>query len=216
MTPGELIRVVAAALDVPVSVVVQHDRRLAEEGFRTKGGRGSSSPDVTTEDAAKLVTAVLSGERYADTFQNVRNLWDARVDQTPKATWSTSPDRDPEMAFKALPFKKHVENVLGNFAKAVESGSTFGGCLTALIEDAMSWQLSLFIGDNLAEQRAKFQIKVVQPSIQARVGFSNGEELYLEYYFTLLTDKSGVISEVVITREVTAIPLIRIAEAFRA
>jgi hypothetical protein len=143
-------------------------------------------------------------------------LWEAHVDPTPKATWSSSSNFDAEMAFKALPFKKHVENTLGNFAKAVSDGGTFGDCLTALIDDARTGQLSVFIGSNLAEQRAKFQIKVVQPSIQARVGFSNGEELYLEYYFTLVTDNPGAISEVVITREVTAIPLIRIAEAFRA
>jgi hypothetical protein len=58
--PRDLVRAVSKVLGLPEETVVQHDRQLAEHGYRTSGGRGRSAAKVTTDDAAKLLVAVLA------------------------------------------------------------------------------------------------------------------------------------------------------------
>ena len=58
-TPGELVRIVAEALDEPEPTVIQHDRNLFAAGLRTRGGRGLSAAQTTLRDAANLTIAVL-------------------------------------------------------------------------------------------------------------------------------------------------------------
>lgn len=72
MTPGQLIKAVALALDVPEETVFQHDRNLAQAGLRTKGGRGSSAPEVTTIDAARLLVATLASVRTKESVATVK------------------------------------------------------------------------------------------------------------------------------------------------
>jgi hypothetical protein len=72
MTPGQLVKAVSIALDVPEETVVQHDRNLVVAGLRTKGGRGSSAPAMTTLDAARLFTATLGSIRIKDSVATVQ------------------------------------------------------------------------------------------------------------------------------------------------
>jgi len=58
-TPGQLVRCIAEALRMPEPTVVQYDRLLAENGLRTKGGRGTSAAQVTAMDASNLLIAIL-------------------------------------------------------------------------------------------------------------------------------------------------------------
>jgi hypothetical protein len=58
-TPGQLVKWVATALNIPEPTVVQYDRLLAESGLRSKGGRGTSAAKVTAVDAANLLIAIL-------------------------------------------------------------------------------------------------------------------------------------------------------------
>lgn len=60
MTPGQLVKAVSLALNVPAETVVQHDRNLVLAGLRTKGGRGRSAPEVIPLDAARLFVATLA------------------------------------------------------------------------------------------------------------------------------------------------------------
>jgi hypothetical protein len=57
-TPGDLVRVTAAALQIGEGTVAQFDRQLAEGGFRTKGGRGRSAARVLPADAANLLISI--------------------------------------------------------------------------------------------------------------------------------------------------------------
>ena len=57
-TPGQLVECMAAALNVPRPTVLLYDRILAENGLRSKGGRGRSAAKVTVEDAANLLIAI--------------------------------------------------------------------------------------------------------------------------------------------------------------
>jgi hypothetical protein len=58
-TPGQLVKCVAEALNIPEPTVVQYDRLLAENGMRSKGGRGTSAAKVTSVDAANLLIAIM-------------------------------------------------------------------------------------------------------------------------------------------------------------
>jgi len=72
MTPGQLVKAMAVALNVPEETVVQHDRNLVVAGLRTKGGRGPSAPEVTLLDAARLLVATLASKRNKDSVATVR------------------------------------------------------------------------------------------------------------------------------------------------
>lgn len=58
-TPGQLVKCIATALGIPEPTVVQYDRLLAENGLRSKGGRGTSAAKVTPVDAANLLIAIM-------------------------------------------------------------------------------------------------------------------------------------------------------------
>ena len=66
MTPGQLVKAVSIALDVPEETVVQHDRNLVVAGLRTTGARGINAPPVTYQDAARLFVATLASIRTKD------------------------------------------------------------------------------------------------------------------------------------------------------
>jgi hypothetical protein len=57
-TPGQLVQVMAEVLGVSKGRVVQHDRELAENGLRSKRGRGTSAAKVTSRDAANLLISL--------------------------------------------------------------------------------------------------------------------------------------------------------------
>jgi hypothetical protein len=71
-TPGELVKLIAAATGDDVATVVQHDRNLAIAGLRTMGGRGRSAAKVTARDAAHVLTSVLGSHRVKDAVDTVR------------------------------------------------------------------------------------------------------------------------------------------------
>jgi hypothetical protein len=59
-TPGMLVRSIAKTLGVPAPTVTQFDRVLAENGLRSKSGRGNSAAQVTAKDAANLLIAIMA------------------------------------------------------------------------------------------------------------------------------------------------------------
>lgn len=58
-SPGELVKCVAEVLHLPEQTVTLYDRQLAENGLRSRGGRGKSAAKVTATDAANLLIAIL-------------------------------------------------------------------------------------------------------------------------------------------------------------
>jgi hypothetical protein len=89
MTPGQLVRAVSIALDVPEETVVQHDRNLVVAGLRTRGGRGRSAPEVTPVDAARLLVATLASIRTKDSAATVKQFERATFEppDRPKDVW---------------------------------------------------------------------------------------------------------------------------------
>jgi hypothetical protein len=58
-TPGQLVKAMADALGISAATVGQYDRVLAENGLRSKAGRGLSAARVTAADAANLLIAIM-------------------------------------------------------------------------------------------------------------------------------------------------------------
>jgi hypothetical protein len=59
-TPGMLVQVMAETLGIPAPTVILYDRVLAENGLRSKSGRGNSAARVTEKDAANLLIALMA------------------------------------------------------------------------------------------------------------------------------------------------------------
>jgi hypothetical protein len=59
-TPGMLVKVMAETLGIPTPTVILFDRVLAENGLRSKSGRGNSAAQVTERDAANLLIALMA------------------------------------------------------------------------------------------------------------------------------------------------------------
>lgn len=79
-TPGELVRVLAAALGVPEATLAQHDRNLRGAGLRSTRGRGWAAPSVTPRDLAHLITAILGSAQVKDSVASVERYSDTRPD----------------------------------------------------------------------------------------------------------------------------------------
>jgi hypothetical protein len=195
MSPKELVLTVATAIDVPETVMTQHDRRLAEVGFRTTGGRGRSTPDMTFADAGKLIVAGLSlpkGE-YSETLSFVRGLWDAKLEKgvMPRALRAT---------FLAL-------------SQAMDNPEvTFGDALTALMQDCADGHMDNFIR-NSDVQGAPFCLELM-PEFwgTASLKFAIGKtETALEFH----GHTTGIAAVRVNIYRILAKPLIEIAKKFR-
>ena len=63
-TPGQLVQVIAGVLGIPTATVTQYDRVLAENGLRSKSGRGTSAAKVTSRDASNLLLAVAASPLF--------------------------------------------------------------------------------------------------------------------------------------------------------
>src|ERR1700730_13281650 len=72
LTPGELVREVAAITGVPEATVAVHDRNLAVAGLRTRHGRGTSAAKMTARDAAHLLTAIMGSREVRGSAEAVK------------------------------------------------------------------------------------------------------------------------------------------------
>jgi hypothetical protein len=73
-TPGELVHVMAGVLGVSGATITQYDRVLAENGLRSKSGRGRSAAKVTSRDAVNLLIAVATSPLFGSSAKDaVRN-----------------------------------------------------------------------------------------------------------------------------------------------
>jgi hypothetical protein len=134
-TPGQLVECVAAALNMPQATVVLYDRVLAENGLRSKGGRGRSAAKVTAEDAANLLIAIAGSsagginsaaatvERFSSFVHMRRAGWrDLITEATPRELVEAA-ERMPEVDVMAMPGME-----------ALRSKHSFREGLTSLIE----------------------------------------------------------------------------------
>ncbi|MCW0206020.1 MAG: hypothetical protein OJK14_02915 [Achromobacter sp.] len=58
---SDLIETFASALSVPQTTVETYVKTLRKQGLLTTGGRGRGAPDVTADDCAKVMVAMMAG-----------------------------------------------------------------------------------------------------------------------------------------------------------
>jgi hypothetical protein len=135
LTPGQLVKAVSIALDVPEETVVQHDRNLVVAGLRTTGARGRNAPAVTPLDAARVFVATLGSVRAKDSAATVRAYEDSicRPPLSDDELIAASKDWNPEaekysLALRSLnkdkKFSDHAVETLPakhNFIQAIAS-----------------------------------------------------------------------------------------------
>jgi hypothetical protein len=134
MTPGQLVKAMAVALNMPEEVVVQHDRNLAMAGLRTKKGRGPSAAEVTPLDAARLLAATLGSVRNKDSVYTVSKF--ERTKMRPRvnvdeimADWLRSRGAELPEELKTIPFSDPAIDGLPQTHNFIEG-------IAALISDA--------------------------------------------------------------------------------
>jgi hypothetical protein len=69
-TPGQLVQVMADTLGISKPTVIQYDRLLAENGLRSRSGRGTSAAKVTSRDAAHLLIALAASPIFGPSVRN--------------------------------------------------------------------------------------------------------------------------------------------------
>jgi hypothetical protein len=123
-TPGQLVQIMADVLGISKATVTQYDRVLAENGLRSKGGRGTSAAKVTPRDAANLLIALAVSPIFGLSAKDaVRNC----------ETYSSLRHRE---IWKALNWPKNFAKFgLPTLADLPEKHS-FGDALSALIDAA--------------------------------------------------------------------------------
>ena len=65
-TAGQLVGVMARALNLPIATVSSYYRVLREAGLVTKGGRGRSAPQVSARDVARLLITLMSADALSE------------------------------------------------------------------------------------------------------------------------------------------------------
>jgi hypothetical protein len=120
-TPGQLVQATADALGLSRATVFLYDRVLAENGLRSKGGRGTSAAKVTSRDVANLLTAIGGSYSLALSSKDAAKI---------RRAFSTLTSVGPAAA------KKHVAKLGLKSLASLPDGHSFGEALTALIQCA--------------------------------------------------------------------------------
>ena len=130
VSPGGLVEIMAAILGLPVATVAQFDRQLAENGLRTKTGRGSSAAQVTSNDAANLLIAILGAPPAAPAIRQAVKTWQTYA-------------KLPALNSRGQPTTFPGESVFLHSMAALPPGHSFRNALAALIDSirAGEWKL---------------------------------------------------------------------------
>jgi hypothetical protein len=126
-TPGQLVQTMAAALGISTGTVALYDRVIAEEGLRSKGGRGRSAAKVTSRDAAHLLIAVIaspvSGSSTKDAAQVCKVY--ASLPSLRKASWPENFTKFGLPTLANLPSRHSFGEALSTLIDAAGKGEQF-------------------------------------------------------------------------------------------
>jgi hypothetical protein len=138
LTPGQLVKAISIALDVPEEAVVQHDRNLVVAGLRTTGARGRNAPAVTPLDAARGFVATLGSVRARDSVATVR-AFEESIYRPPlsyeamAADWREQGNFEAEKYALALSKEKKFSD---QAVEALPAKHNFVQAIASLISDA--------------------------------------------------------------------------------
>jgi hypothetical protein len=182
-TPGQLVQAMATALGISVATVTQYDRQLAENGLRSKRGRGTSAAAVTARDAANLLIAVagspLGGPAVKEAVRTCEAYGSLKALQ--RASWRL--DKFPKFGLPtmaSLPAAHSLREALSVLIDGVEKGEIFQipdreGPLTAdfcfgvRFEGPEPWAEILADG-SIGEQKPSLTARLVYTSAEVAKG----------------------------------------------
>jgi hypothetical protein len=134
MTPGQLVKAISVALDIPQETIAAHDRALQLGGMRTTGGRGLSAAQVTSLDAARLMTATLAAPRIKDSVSTVQSYEHAR--RVPRFVSKRS--QETGQLTKREQERQDLENIFADLSFIrLPDGHSFVEALESIITDAV-------------------------------------------------------------------------------
>ena len=181
-TPGQLVEAMALSLGIPVATVIQFDRQLAENGLRSKSGRGTSAAAVTARDAANLLIAVAASPLAGPTVKEAVRTCEAygTLKTRQSASWV---DKFPMFGLPtlaSLPAAHSLREALSVLIDGVGKGETFRlpGREGALMRSrARDFCFSVqFVGpEPWAEILADGSIGEQKPSQTARLVYTSAE-----------------------------------------
>jgi hypothetical protein len=189
MTPGQLVKAVSIALDVPEETVVQHDRNLVVAGLRTTGARGINAPPVTFRDAARLFVATLASIRTKDSVAAVRGFEKTKF-SAPMSQADMLARFKERQGFvpKDLEYGVHNTETFSDPAvMGLSPGHNFVDAIASLIRDA-----SDPLGDlqNYLQRFAPMHFGCELPWVRAQIGHYANPGSSADYVLEILSNKS--------------------------
>jgi hypothetical protein len=164
-SPAELVRTVSSVTGVPLSTIVDIDRRLVKGKLRTKGGRGFNAAQMTAFDAARLLTAVLASPQANAAVEAVTRYTQTRVDTT----------RSSDNVFGAA----NLDDLT-----ALPARHSFVDALAALIASASTGSLAKLIAESKDRWFPHIEIFAFTQAVRGRIriaGLPNGLTASVEY-----------------------------------
>lgn len=125
-TPGQLVQVMADVLGISKATVIQYDRVLAENGLRSKSGRGPSAAKVTSRDAANLLIALAASPLFGMSAKDaVRNCAAYGSLRKGEIAWSETFAKFGLPTLANLPQKHTFVDALSGLIDAAGRGEIF-------------------------------------------------------------------------------------------
>jgi hypothetical protein len=150
-TPGQLVECVAKALNVQQATVVLYDRVLAENGLRSKSGRGKSAAKVTAQDAANLLIAMVGNA--SDGINSAAAIVErfSRLKYSKRAHWrDLLPEDTPPDLLEAAKEIRELDFVRVPGMEGLQSDHSFRDGLIALIEAVRQRKITFETRDDRA------------------------------------------------------------------
>jgi hypothetical protein len=171
-SPAELMQTVSTATGVPLTTIVDLDRRLVKAELRTKGGRGFNAACMTPLDAARLLAAVLVSPQANEAAEAVERYINTRADK----------QRSSEKLFAAAE--------IGELT-ALPARHGFVDGLAALIASASSGAFARLIAASENRWLPRLEVFAFTRAVRGRIriaGLPNGLTAIVEY----VPDTAGI------------------------
>ena len=142
-TSGEMVSAVAEVMGVTVSKVETLDRRLSENGLRTKGGRGRAAAHMSALDVTNLVFAVMSGAGMTEApgaTEKMTNLKRSLVSTNLKLTSDGMGGFTEGAGWR---FSEPAELDLFPVGPSLASSKTFGEAVAVMLDAMAAEQVKL-------------------------------------------------------------------------
>jgi hypothetical protein len=188
MTPGQLVKAISVALNVPLENIAAHDRALQLGGLRTTGGRGLSAAQVTSLDAARLMTATLAAPRIKDSVATVQSY--ERAQRPPR--FVSRQLRETGQLTKREQERQDLETVFADLSFIrLPDGHSFIEALESIITDAV-YSLRTNGFEDLKKRFPMLSITCERPKTCAMINRYFTQDLRFEYRIPCRYDKRSL------------------------